>query len=225
MALFKRVRDITAANVNDLLDRAEDPVKMINQFVRDMETDINEAEVSVAKQIAMEKRFEEQKNEAAALVAKRQEQAEKALEIGNEELARKALQDKKDQQAKLELYTSEYEKAKQLADELRKKLDDMKDQFNKMKAKREMLIARADAAKVQTQINHAMGNFTTDSASRGFSRMEEKVSQMEAQAEASGELSGSSHSLDDEFKQLGDSDVDDELAALKAKVASKNSGA
>jgi phage shock protein A len=225
MALFKRVRDITAANVNDLLDRAEDPVKMINQFVRDMETDINEAEVSVAKQIAMEKRFEEQKNEATALVAKRQEQAEKALEIGNEELARKALQDKKDQQAKLELYTSEYEKAKELADELRKKLDDMKDQFNKMKAKREMLIARADAAKVQTQINHAMGNFTTDSASRGFSRMEEKVSQMEAQAEASGELSGSSKSLDDEFKQLGDSEVDDELAALKAKVAAKNSGA
>jgi phage shock protein A len=225
MALFKRVRDITAANVNDLLDRAEDPVKMINQFVRDMETDINEAEVSVAKQIAMEKRFEEQKNEAAALVAKRQEQAEKALEIGNEELARKALQDKKDQQAKLDLYTSEYEKAKELADELRKKLDDMKDQFNKMKAKREMLIARADAAKVQTQINHAMGNFTTDSASRGFSRMEEKVSQMEAQAEASGELSGSSKSLDDDFKQLGDSEVDDELAALKAKVAAKNSGA
>jgi phage shock protein A len=225
MALFKRVRDITAANVNDLLDRAEDPVKMINQFVRDMETDINEAEVSVAKQIAMEKRFEEQKNEAAALVAKRQEQAEKALEIGNEELARKALQDKKDQQAKLDLYTSEYEKAKELADELRKKLDDMKDQFNKMKAKREMLIARADAAKVQTQINHAMGNFTTDSASRGFSRMEEKVAQMEAQAEASGELSGSSKSLDDDFKQLGDSEVDDELAALKAKVAAKNSGA
>jgi phage shock protein A len=225
MALFKRVRDITAANVNDLLDRAEDPVKMINQFVRDMETDINEAEVSVAKQIAMEKRFEEQKNEATALVAKRQEQAEKALEIGNEELARKALQDKKDQQAKLDLYTSEYEKAKELADELRKKLDDMKDQFNKMKAKREMLIARADAAKVQTQINHAMGNFTTDSASRGFSRMEEKVSQMEAQAEASGELSGSSKSLDDDFKQLGDSEVDDELAALKAKVAAKNSGA
>jgi phage shock protein A len=225
MALFKRVRDITAANVNDLLDRAEDPVKMINQFVRDMETDINEAEVSVAKQIAMEKRFEEQKNEATALVAKRQEQAEKALEIGNEELARKALQDKKDQQAKLDLYTSEYEKAKELADELRKKLDDMKDQFNKMKAKREMLIARADAAKVQTQINHAMGNFTTDSASRGFSRMEEKVAQMEAQAEASGELSGSSKSLDDDFKQLGDSEVDDELAALKAKVAAKNSGA
>ena len=69
MALFKRIRDITAANVNDLLDRAEDPVKMINQFLRDMEEEIAEAEVSVAKQIAMEKRFLEQRDEAAALMA------------------------------------------------------------------------------------------------------------------------------------------------------------
>lgn len=218
MALFKRVRDITAANVNDLLDKAEDPVKMINQFLRDMEEDIAEAEVSVAKQIAMEKRFLEQRDEASTLVAKRQEQAEKALQMANEDLARRALQDKKDQQERYDTFASEYDKARTMADDLRHKLDEMKDEFQKMKGRREMLVARADAARVQTQINHAMGNFNSDSASRGFSRMEEKVAQMEAQAEASNEMRGPSRSLDDEFKKLGDSDVEDELAALKARL-------
>ncbi len=218
MGMFKRVRDITAASVNDMLDKAEDPVKMINQFLRDMEEEIAEAEVAVAKQIAIEKRFLEQRDEAAAVVEKRQEQAVKALELGNEELARKALQDKKDHQEKVDTYGSEYDKSKAMADDLRHKLDQMKDEFLKMKGRREMLVARADAAKVQKQINHTMGNFGTESASRGFSRMEEKVNQLEAEAEASNELRTPAKSLDDEFKQLGDNGVEDELAALKAKL-------
>ena len=222
MAVFKRIRDITAASVNDMLDKAEDPVKMINQFLRDMEEEIAEAEVAVAKQIAIEKRLLEQRDVAATLVEKRQEQAVKALELGNEELARKALQDKKDQQEKADTYGSEYDKSKAMADDLRHKLEHMKDEFMKMKSKREMLVARADAAKVQKQINHTMGNFGTESAARGFSRMEEKVNQLEAEAEASNELRTPSKSLDDEFKHLGDNGVEDELAALKAKMAEKN---
>ncbi|MCY0875218.1 MAG: PspA/IM30 family protein [Firmicutes bacterium] len=221
MALFKRIRDITAASVNDMLDKAEDPVKMINQFLRDMESDIADAELSVSKQIAMEKRFKEQRDEAAALVEKRQEQAVKALELGNEELARKALQDKKEQQERLDTFTQEHDKALVLSESLRQKLDEMKDEYTKMKGRREMLVARADAAKVQTQINHAMGSFNSDSASRGFARMEEKVMQMEAQAEASNELHGGHQSIDDELRSL-DSGVDDELAALKAKLAQKS---
>lgn len=220
MALFKRIRDITAASVNDVLDKAEDPVKMINQFLRDMEEDIAEAEVAVAKQIAIEKRFKEQRDEAAVLVQKRADQAQKALEMGNEDLARRALQDKREQQDRSTTFSAEYDKAKILADDLRGKLEQMKDELLKMKGRREMLVARADAAKVQKQINHAMGGFGSDSATRGFARMEEKVNQMEAEAEASNELRSPSRSLDEEFKQF-DSGVEDELAALKAKLAQK----
>ncbi len=221
MALFKRIRDITAASVNDILDKAEDPVKMINQFLRDMEEDIAEAEVSVAKQIAIEKRFKEQRDEAAVLVQKRADQAQKALEMSNEDLARRALQDKHEQQDRLTTFSAEYDKAKVLADDLRTKLEQMKDELLKMKGRREMLVARADAAKVQKQINHAMGGFGSDSTTRGFARMEEKVNQMEAEAEASNELRSPSHSLDEEFKQF-DSGVEDELAALKAKLVQKS---
>ena len=222
MALFKRLRDLTLATVNDLLDKAEDPVKMVNQFIRDMEEDIGDAEVAVAKQIAIEKRFLEQRDEASGLVQKRAEQAEKAIELGNEELAKKALQDKIEQQSRYETYAAEYDKAKSMADELRQKLTEMKDELLKMKSKRELLVARADAARVQKQINHTMGAFGSDNAAQGFARMEEKVNQLEAEAEASGELRGSGKSLDDEFKQLeGGSQLDKELAALKAKVAEK----
>ncbi len=222
MALFKRLRDLTMATVNDLLDKAEDPVKMVNQFIRDMEDDIGEAEVAVAKQIAIEKRFLEQRDEAAALVQKRAEQAERALELGNEELAKKALQDKIDQQTRYETYASEYTKAKTMADELRQRLGEMKDELLKMKSKREMLVARADAAKAQKQINHTMSSFGSGSAAAGFARMEEKVNQLEAEAEASSELRGSGKSLDDELKGLeSESQLDQEMAALKAKMAAK----
>ncbi|PWI58892.1 PspA/IM30 family protein [Sulfoacidibacillus thermotolerans] len=221
MALFKRIRDITAATVNDLLDKAEDPVKMVNQFLRDMEDDIRDAQTAVAKQIAVEKRFLEQRDEALDLVNKRQEQAVKALELGHEDLARKALLDKKEQQEKADQLSAEYEKAKALSENLKAKLDEMKTEYQKMKSKRELLVARADAAKVQKQVNDALGSFSSDSAARGFSRMEERVNQMEAQAQASEELRRGKPSLDDELKQLGDRDVEDELAALKAKLAQK----
>jgi len=222
MGIFKRLRDLTMASINDLLDKAEDPVKMLNQFLRDMEEDIQEAEVAVAKQIAVEKKFKQQYEEAQEMVAKREEQAMKALEAGNEDLARRALQDKKEHQERYDEMKRQYDQAKQNADRLRSQLAEMKDEFSKMKNKKDILVARAEAAKAQKQINQTMSGFGTDNAAKGFERMNEKVLQLEAEAEASSELKSSGKSLDDELAQLGKNDgVDDELAALKAKLAAK----
>jgi len=149
MGIFKRLRDLTAASINDLLDKAEDPVKMLNQFLRDMEEDIMEAEAAVAKQIAVEKKFKQQYEEAFEMVSKREEQAMKALEQGNEDLARRALADKKEHQARYDEMKRQYDIAKTNADQLRSQLSEMKDEFNKMKNKKDLLIARAEAAKAQ----------------------------------------------------------------------------
>ncbi|WP_019534499.1 PspA/IM30 family protein [Paenibacillus ginsengihumi] len=224
MGIFKRLRDLTMASINDLLDKAEDPVKMLNQFLRDMEEDIREAEVAVAKQIAIEKKFKQQYEEALEMVEKREEQALKALEAGNEDLARRALQDKKEHQQRHDEMKQQYEVAKQNADRLRAQLAEMKDEFGQMKNKRDVLVARAEAAKAQKQINQAMSGFGKNSAAKGFDRMSEKVLQLEAEAEASGELRSKDRSLDDELAALDKNDgIDDELAALKAKLAARKS--
>lgn len=223
MGIFKRLRDLTMASINDLLDKAEDPVKMLNQFMRDMEEDIRDAEAAVAKQIAIEKKFKQQMDEAEDMVKRREEQALKALEQGNEDLARRALQDKKEHQLRFDELKQQHEVAKANADRLRSQLDEMRDEFNKMKTKKELLIARAEAAKAQKHINQAMSGFGTDNAAKGFERMTEKVLQLEAEAQASEELRSSNRSLDDELAQLDKNDgVEDELAALKAKLADKN---
>lgn len=221
MGIFKRLRDLTLASINDLLDKAEDPVKMLNQFLRDMEEDIQEAEVAVAKQIAIEKKFKQQYEEAEELVTKRADQALKALEQGNEDLARRALEDKKEHQARFDELKRQYDIAKTNADKLRDQLSEMKDEFTKLKNKKDLLVARAEAAKAQKQINQAVSGFGADNAAKGFDRMTDKVLQLEAEAQASGELS-SKKSLDDELDALGKNDgIDDELAALKAQLAAK----
>lgn len=218
MSLFKRLRDITMSRINDLLDKAEDPVKMAEQYLRDMADDIADAETAVARQIAVEKKFKQQMEETQELVDKRQQQAEMAIMADNEELARRTLADKKEQQEKLNTYTEQYQIAKQNADTLRAQLTEMKNEFNKMKNKKDLLVARHEAAKAQKTINQAISGIGNNTASRGMERMEDKVRQMEAEAQASGELYSSSKTLDQELKELEKSAIDDELAALKAKL-------
>ena len=222
MGIFKRIKDLALANINDALDKAEDPEKMLNQFLREMEEDIMDAEKAVAQQIASEKSLEQKVRSLEELIAKRQDQAEKAIDAGNDELAKRALQDKKDQTATLDSIRPSYETTKASADQLRAKLSEMKKEYDKMKNRKEALQARAQAAKAQTKINQAMSGFGVDNGAKGFDRMDKKVLEMEARAQASEELSGTNKSLDDEFEALGtNSEIDDELAALKAKRAEK----
>ncbi|WP_085991692.1 PspA/IM30 family protein [Oceanobacillus senegalensis] len=217
--LFKRMKTVVSSELNSVLDKAEDPVKMLDQYMRDMSEDIREVEAAVAKQIANEKMLKRKANDANAMVEKRQEQAEKAIEAGNEDLARRALQDKKDHAATAEALNESWERAKKDADTLRDKLDEMKKEYQEMKLKKDSLKARAESAKTRTKMNRTMSNVGSDESKQGFERMEEKVLQYEAEAETSEDISQASRSIDDEFEELDKKDdIDDELAALKEKL-------
>ncbi|KKC46001.1 phage-shock protein [Paenibacillus sp. D9] len=215
MSLFKRLRDLTLSNVYSLIEKAEDPVKMTDQYIRDMADDLEDAEKAVAAQIALEKRFKKQYEEQEALVQKRNEQAHLAAQNGNVDLARRALEEKKSAEAKRDEFKTAYDSNKASADNLREKLGQMQKQLADLKSKRETLVASANAAKAQVDINRTMNGFGNDTAMAGLKRMEEKVLQMESQAEASNVLNDKGKSLDEEFEALGkDKAVEDELAAL-----------
>ncbi|TCZ80038.1 PspA/IM30 family protein [Paenibacillus albiflavus] len=218
MSIFKRLRDLTMSNIYALIEKAEDPIKMTDQYLRDMQEDLEDAEKAVAAQIAIEKKFKALYEEQEALVQKREEQAHIAAQAQNIDLARRALEEKKAAEAKMAEYKAAYDQNKAAADNLRGKLDEMRKQLTEMKNKRETLVARYNAAKAQNEINKAMSGLGSDTASAGLKRMEEKMMQMEAQAEASNEMASKNSNLDDEIAKLGSNkEVDDELAALMKK--------
>jgi phage shock protein A len=219
MSIFKRLRDLTLSNVYALIEKAEDPVKMTDQYLRDMQEDLEDAEKAVAAQIALEKKFKKLYEEQEALVRKRDEQANIAAQAKNIDLARRALEEKKAAEQKAAEYKASYESNKASAERLREKLEEMRKQFTELKNRRETLVARANAAKAQAEINKAMTGFGSDTALAGLKRMEEKVLQMEAHAEATEELDAAKgRSLDEEFAQLGkDKAIEEELAALMKK--------
>ncbi|MDC3412651.1 PspA/IM30 family protein [Aquibacillus sp. 3ASR75-11] len=217
--LFKRVKTVVGAELNTMLDKAEDPVKMLDQYMRDMAEDMRDVEGAVAKQIANEKMLKRKYEDAQSIVDKRQKQAEKAIDAGDEDLARRALQDKKDHEQQATVLKESWDRAKSDATNLREKLDEMKNEYREMKLKKDSLKARAESAKTRTKMNRTMSSVGNDESKQGFERMEEKVLQFEAEAETSEDMSSSSRSLDDEFEEMDKKDgVDDELAALKKKL-------
>ncbi|ALX48359.1 PspA/IM30 family protein [Lentibacillus amyloliquefaciens] len=217
---FKRVSTVVGSELNAMVDKAEDPVKMLDQFMRDMESDIREVESAVAKQVANEKMLKRKADDAEAKVEKRQNQAEQAVAAENEDLAKRALEDKADLEQQAGLLKESWEQASKDTRELRHKLDEMKKEYQQMKLKKDSLQARAESAKTKTKMNRTMSAIGSDESKKGFERMEEKVLQYEAEADTSEDFTHENRSLDEEFDQLNDDDnkVDDELAELKKKM-------
>ncbi|RXT06527.1 PspA/IM30 family protein [Ammoniphilus sp. CFH 90114] len=221
MSLFHRLRNLTLSNIYSFIDKAEDPIKMTDQYLRNMQADIEEAEKAVATQIAIEKKFKQLYEEQEALVTKRDEQAHLAAQAKNIDLARRALEEKKIAEQKKQEYLASYELNKTAADTLREKLADMRNQITQLKSKREALVARANAAKAQKGINKAMTSISSSSAVNGLNRMQDKVLQLEAEAEASHDMNKREKSLDEEFANLEkNNEIEEELTELLKKYES-----
>lgn len=218
MGLFDRIRRVVGANLNDMVSKAEDPEKMLEQSILEMQEDLVQLRQGVAQAIAAQKRTEQQYNNAQNEINKWQRNAQLALQKGDENLARQALERKKTvTETGTALKTSLDSQTVQV-DNLKRSLIALESKISEAKTKKEMLKARITAAKAQEQLQNTVGNMNTSSAMAAFERMEEKVIMMEARAQSAGELAGAD--LETQFAQLeGGSDVDDELAALKASMA------
>ncbi|MEH2240115.1 PspA/IM30 family protein [Nostoc sp.] len=217
MGLFDRIKRVVSSNLNDLVNKAEDPEKMLEQAILEMQEDLVQLRQGVAQTIAAQKRSEKQYNDAQNEINKWQRNAQLALQKGDENLARQALERKKTYTDTSTALKASLDTQSTQVETLKRNLIQLESKISEAKTKKEMLKARITTAKAQEQLQGMVRGMNTSSAMSAFERMEEKVLIQESRAQALGELAGAD--LETQFAQLeGGSDVDDELAALKAQM-------
>src|SRR5580658_6340730 len=221
MGIFSRLAQLIKSNLNDLISRSEDPEKMLNQVVLDMSNQLTEAKKQVATSIADEKRLAKQLEQETANAAEWERRAMMALRAGNEELAKEALARKKEHDQLAATFKDQWGKQKAAVDQLKKALRLLNDKIEEAKRKKNVLIARKKRAEAQKSIQETMSGLRDQSAFETFDRMAGKIGQMEAEAEAAGEIQEefTGDSLSSQFSNLEKTaGADEDLLALKRKM-------
>lgn len=224
MGILTRFKDIMSANINALLDKAEDPEKMIDQTMRNLTSDLGKVKTETAAVMADEQRCKRELEECNAEIEKMQKYAEKALLAGNEADATKFLTEKNQLVAKQASLQQTYDVAAANAMKMRQMHDKLVNDINELNTRRDAIKAKIKVAKTQDRINKLTSSVSDSSASiAAFERMEAKANSMLDQANAMTELNASIaesgvDSLASKYDATPDAAVQDELEALKAKM-------
>ncbi|MBF2088694.1 MAG: PspA/IM30 family protein [Synechococcales cyanobacterium K44_A2020_017] len=220
MGFFQRVGRVIRANLNSLVSQAEDPEKILEQAVNDMQNDLIEMRQGVAQAIATQKRTERQHSQAQSTADEWYQRAQLALQKGDENLAREALSRRKTYQETADSLGRQLPQQQAVVDNLRQNMMSLERKISDAKTKKDMYIARARSAKASQQLNDMLGRVGTTGAMQAFERMEERVHELEARSEAVAELG--KDDLESRFSALEGSSVDDDLAAMKAELSGRS---
>ena len=222
--ILKRFTDIMSANINALLDKAEDPAKMVDQYIRDIESDLGNVKAETAAVMAAEKKAKRDLDENAQEMEKLTRYAEKALRAGNENDARVFLEKKTALAGQRQSLEQAYAAAQANSDHMRRRHDKLEKDLAQLEQRRSAIKAKMAVAKTQEKMNQlgsSIGN--AGETLSAFDKMEEKANRMLDEAEAMAELNQKEATAEDLMRKYDEPsqaspEVEDELAALKVKL-------
>lgn len=217
MSILGRISDLISANVNAMLDKAEDPEKMANEYLRQLTNELYEVRTNVASSMADEAKLEQRRIASFAEVSQWTTKAEAALRAGDEELAKAALGRKVQAQKLAEQYAEQEQAQEQQVNAMQDALVQLETRIAEVKAKKELIIAKKNRAQTQEALQRTAQSMGRITAMDKLDQLEERVDDDLARAEAMAKLEQGS--LEARFKDLEkDTEVDSELAELKRKM-------
>ena len=218
MAIFERIGDLMRANINDLIDRAENPEKMVKQIIIDMEDQIRKVTQSLGTAMGSQNQVKKQLDTARANSDSWKAKAKTALEAGNEDLAKQALANKVTQDDMVKQYEEMYNTISAQVNEIKQQVETLKVKLQEARNKQALIVARSQLADARMTASKSLGGTDSKSAFAKMDKMEQKVAAKEAQADAFSQISGTAP-VDDPFAALEkDGAVNSELEALRREL-------
>ena len=222
MAIFERISDLVRSNINDLIDRAEDPEKMVKQIIIDMEDQLRKATQGLGTAMGSLNQVKKQLENAQEQSNIWQSKAKTCLEQGNEELAKQALENKVNQDKMVAQYQEMSTSMEAQVNEIKSQIDVLKQKLEEARSKQAMLVARSQMADAKSQMAKTLGNMDSKSAFAKMDKMEQKIAAKEAEAEAFSDISGVQESKNDPFAQMDkENSINEELEKLKQELNNK----
>ncbi len=218
MGMFSRFTDIVNANLNSILDKAEDPEKMIKLIIQEMEETLVEVRSTAAKHIAEKKTLMRQKRNLESSVASWQEKAEYAVAKGRDDLAKSALVEKNKAQTQIDALQDELSQLEEFLGDVQDDAQRLQEKLHEAKRRQEAYVLRQQSAQVRLKVREKAAVYNLEEAISKFERYQQKIDEVEAQVEAFDMTSN--QDLASQINALqADEKVDQELEALKKKVA------
>jgi phage shock protein A len=222
MGLFSRFKRAVKSNINDMISKSENPEKMLNQLIVEMNEQLIESKKTVAAAIADEKKLERQMTMNREQAAEWERKAMLAVKSGEDDMAKEALLRKQEYDNTVRQYQTQWQAQHESVEQLKGALRQLQQKIEEAQRKKNLLIARAKRAEAQKRMQTTMSSMVDTSAFEVFDRMSEKVEQIEAEVDAMREIEASSSgdSLERQFQALeaSDSSADKLLEDLKAKM-------